>query len=230
MAGETEVHAVAARTRGRYLLRPPAGEARGILAGFHGYAQDAAALLSDLGELPGGEGWAVASVDALHAFYARSAGGRPVRSWMTRDLREEAIADNAAYVADVLARLRERFGASLPIVLVGFSQGAAMAWRAALLAGHETAAVAALGGDLPPELGELPAGQPFPPRALLARGTADEWYTAERMEADRGALAARGTAVTTLEFPGGHEWSDPFRAALGELLAETAPTDGPAIR
>lgn len=223
MGSGPEHHVIRARTHGRYLVRPPAGEARGILVGFHGYAQEAAALLADLGEVPGGEGWAVASVDALHAFYARSAGGRPVRSWMTRDLREEAIADNAAYVADVLARLRERFGGELPVVLVGFSQGASMAWRAALLAGHEIAAVAALGGDLPPELGELPAGQPFPPSALLARGVADEWYTAGKMEADRLALAARGVAVATLEFPGGHEWSDPFRAALGELLAGCAP-------
>ena len=223
MGSGPEQHVIAARTHGRYLVRPPAGEARGILAGFHGYAQDAAALLADLGEVPGLERWAVASVDALHAFYARSAGGRPVRSWMTRDLRAEAIADNAAYVADVLVRLRERFGGELPVVLVGFSQGASMAWRAALLAGHEIAAVAALGGDLPPELAVLPAGHPFPPRALLARGVADEWYTAAKMEADGAALAARSVAVAARELPGGHEWSDPFRAALGELLTEVAP-------
>jgi predicted esterase len=223
MGSGPEHQVIPARTHGRYLLRPPAGPVRGVLAGFHGYAQDAAALLADLGEVPGGERWAVASVDALHAFYARSAGGRPVRSWMTRDLREEAIEDNAAYVGDVLARLRERFGAGLPLVLVGFSQGASMAWRAALLAGHEIAAVAALGGDLPPELAALPAEHRFPARALLARGAGDEWYTAERMEADRAALAARGVAVATLEFPGGHEWSDPFRAALGGLLAEASP-------
>jgi len=218
-----ETFVVEARTHGRFLVQPPAGAARGLLLGFHGYLQDAATFLADLGAVPGAEGWALVSVNALHAFYARSSGsGRVVRGWMTRDLREEAIADNVAYVRDILDRVRPRFGWRAPVVTAGYSQGASMAWRAALLAGHEVAAAAALAGDLPPELARLPAASPFPRRALLARGEADEWYTAERLAGDRELLVARGVAVREIVFPGGHEWSDAFRSALGELLGVVA--------
>jgi len=214
-----EVHVVEARTHGRFLVRAPQGVARGVLVGFHGYMQDAAILLDELAAIPGAERWALVSVDALHAFYARSSGtGRVVRGWMTRDLREEAIEDNVRYVRDVIERTRARFGWRLPVVALGFSQGASMAWRAALLAGHETAAVAALGGDLPPELAGLAAGAPFPRRALLARGESDEWYTAEKIAADRARLAARGVELTELVFAGGHEWTDAFAGAAGALL------------
>lgn len=217
MAIETRV--VEARTHGRYLVRPPAGEARGILVGFHGYMQDAAECLADLDSIPGLEGWARVAIDALHAFYARSSGsGRVVRGWMTRDLREQSIADNVLYVRGVLDAVRPRFGWRLPVAVLGFSQGASMAWRAAVLGGHEIAAAVALGGDVPPELGGLPEPTPFPARALLARGEADEWYTEERMDGDRRLLEARGVEVELLRFEGGHEWSDPFRAAVEGLL------------
>lgn len=216
---EVEVEVVEARTHGRFLVRAPAGEPRGVLIGFHGYLQDAAILLEDLASIPGAGAWALVSVDALHAFYARGTGtGRVVRGWMTRDLREEAIADNVRYVRGVLDRVRARFGWPLPVVALGFSQGASMAWRAALLCGHEVAAVAVLGGDLPPELGALPVDAPFPRRALLARGDRDDWYDGDRLAADRARLAGRGVEIEELVFAGGHEWSDAFRAAAGALL------------
>lgn len=220
---DIETHVVEARTHGRFRVRPPAGAARGVVVGFHGYLQDAADFLADFGAVPGAEAWAVVAVDALHAFYPRNSGsGRVVRGWMTRDLREEAIADNVAYVRGVLDACRRRFGWRLPVVAVGFSQGASMAWRAALLAGHEVAGVAALGGDIPPELARLPAASPFPRRALLARGESDEWYSAARLAADGELLATRAVELHTLVGPGGHEWTDAFRAALGELLAAAA--------
>jgi predicted esterase len=216
-ARETVV--IPALTRGRYRLRPPCGEARGILVGFHGYLEDAERHLDELEAIPGLDGWARVAVDALHAFYARSSGtGRVARGWMTRDLREEAIEDNVRYVRGVLEAVRARFGWELPLALLGFSQGASMAWRAALLCGHEVAAVIALGGDLPPELADLPPESPFPARALLARGLADEWYTEERLAADLERLAPRGVASEVLRFAGGHEWTEDFRTRVGELL------------
>jgi predicted esterase len=218
-----EAHVVAARTHGRYFVRPPRGETAGILVGFHGYLESAEKHLVDLESIPGLDAWALVAVDALHAFYgSRSGSGRVVRGWMTRDLREEAIADNVAYVRGVVESARARFGWPLPVALLGYSQGAAMAWRAAVLAGHEVAAAIALAGDLPPELAALPSEVPFPRRALLARGEADDWYTAEKLELDRARLVPRGLEVETLTFAGGHEWTDDFRAAAGALLGRVA--------
>jgi predicted esterase len=217
-----ETHVVAARTHGRYLVRRPADEPRGILVGFHGYMEDAARHLEALGTIPA-NGWVLAAVDALHAFYARSSGsGKVVRGWMTRDLREEAIEDNVRYVRGVLDAVRSRFGWRLPLAVAGFSQGASMAWRAALLAGHETAAVLALAGDVPPELAGLPEASPFPRRALLGRGAGDDWYTDAKLEADRKMLEERGVEVRPLRFEGGHEWTDAYRAAAADLLTALA--------
>jgi predicted esterase len=108
------------------------------------------------------------------------------------------------------------------VSVLGYSQGASMAWRAAVLGGHECAAAIALAGDVPPELAELPASVAFPRRALLARGAEDESYTAEKLELDRSRLAPRGVEVETLTFAGGHEWTDELRAAAGALLARVA--------
>jgi len=222
MSVETIV--VEARTHGRYLVRPPAGEARGILIGFHGYMEWAARHLEELERIPGLDDWALVAVDALHAFYARSSGsGTVVRGWMTRDLREESIRDNVEYARSILEAVRSRFGWRLPVATLGFSQGASMAWRAALLAGHEIAAVVALAGDVPPELGALPASSPFPRHALLARGEADDWYDAAKLAADRALLAPRATEIEELVFAGGHEWTNPFRERVAALLGSLSP-------
>ena len=57
--------------------------------------------------------------------------------------RDQAIADNLEYVASVILDVRRRYAVADVIVYAGFSQGVAMAYRAAV---HMTAAgVIALG-------------------------------------------------------------------------------------
>jgi predicted esterase len=219
-APDTETIVVEARAHGRYRVAPPASAAAGILVGFHGYGESGQDNLDELRRIPGLEGWALVAVDALHAFYDRK-GERVLRSWMTRDLREEAIDDNVRYVRAILEAVRRRFGWRLPVALLGFSQGASTAWRAALLGGHEVDAVIALAGDVPPELARLPPA-PFPRRALLARGDADDWYTEAKLAADEALLLARGIAVERFVFTGGHQWSDEVRAAVAALLRGAA--------
>jgi predicted esterase len=176
-------------------------------------------VLGELVRLPGLAGWSFAAVEALHPFYTRR--GEVVRSWMTREDREHAIADNLAYVRDVLRRLADL--CPYPWwAACGFSQGAAMAWRAAVdgAGGSATAApcraVVALGGDVPPDLDDL-AALPVA-RALLGRGSDDEWYTPEKLAADRARLRVRGLTPEVCEFPGGHEWTSSFREAAGAFL------------
>lgn len=206
---------VPARTTGRFHLLSGAPGAR-LLLGFHGYGESATTLLAELRRLPDLADWSLAAVEALHPFYTRR--GEVVRSWMTREDREQAIADNLAYVASVLARLAEL--APFPYwVACGFSQGAAMAWRAATGTDGSSApcrAVIALGGDVPPDLEglrSLPVA-----RALLGRGDADEWYTPEKLSADCTRLAARGLVPEVCEFAGGHEWTPRFRDAASAFL------------
>lgn len=202
-------HTIAAAVHGRYLVRRAAAP-RGFLIGFHGYGENAERHLAELLRIPGIDAWDVAAVQALHPFYVNRT-GEVVASWMTKQDRELAIADNRAYVRSVVEALAP---AGL-IVLAGFSQGVAMAYRAADELAPRVAAVIALGGDVPPELTALKL-----PRVLVGRGTREEWYTDEKFEKDLNFLRGAGAAVETCVYEGGHEWTEEFRAAAGRFLTK----------
>jgi len=214
---ETSLHHQAATVHGRFLLRA-AAEPHGLLVGFHGYGEDAEELLEALVEIPGVARWSVVSVQALHPFYNRRS-GEVVASWMTKQDRELAIADNVAWVDAVLDRVRELTGIDTPPVFLGFSQGTAMAYRAAALGRHGARGVVALAGDVPPDLAPRLAG--FPP-VLVGGGEEDERYTAAVMEADIALLEARGVEVEAVRFAGGHEWAPRFHRAVGAFLERLA--------
>src|SRR6185295_6305431 len=98
-AADPEVHAVATTTHGRVLLRQSRRDSsHGTLVGFHGYMENAAIQLGRLESVPGADGWTLLSVQALHRFY-RGRSQEIAASWMTREDRDEAIADNIAYVS-----------------------------------------------------------------------------------------------------------------------------------
>ena len=205
-------------THGRVLVRTPAAAAVGLVVGFHGYAEDADTQLRRLAVIPGAGAWLLASVQALHRFY-RGRSEDVVAGWMTRQDRETAITDNVAYVDAAVDRVIERTTVSetIPLVYAGFSQGVAMAFRAAVNGARRTSGVIAVGGDVPPELREEQQAR-FPP-TLLVRGTGDDWYTAAKLDADVAAIERRGGDVRALVFDGGHEWTDAVGGAAGEFLA-----------
>ena len=103
--------------------------------------------MTALQRIPNASEWLLVAVQALHPFYTKNE--RIVASWMTRLDRELAIADNVRYVAAVVEAVRDELGLETsPIVFAGFSQGVAMAYRAA--AAIPAAGVIALAGDVPP--------------------------------------------------------------------------------
>lgn len=208
---------VAATIHGRYLLEAPSDvEGSPLLVGFHGYGENAERHLEELRRIPGASRCVLCAVQALHPFYNRS--GEVIACWMTSLDRERAIHDNVAYVASVVASVRRELPVSERLVYLGFSQGAAMAYRAAAGAGHACHGLIVLGGDVPPELGEQDLSR-FPP-VLLGRGSSEEWYDAAKMEHDVELLRRKRVDVRPVIFEGGHEWTDEFRAAAGELLRE----------
>ena len=194
---------------GRVLIRDAAVNPSSLLVGFHGYGQRAEDMLEDLEPVPGIDRWRVASVQALHRFYSRDQ-QKVIGSWMTSEDRELAIADNVEYVDRVIHQVQGE-----PVVFVGFSQGASMAYRAALLGAHRAAGIIALGGDIPPEVKALPALSW--PRVLIGAGVRDEWF-GKKVGADVEFLRERGVAHEVVHFDGGHEWTDEFRAAVAAFL------------
>lgn len=214
--GEVSVEHVAARVHGRYLVRPanvPHDRHR-VLFGFHGFAENARTHMEQLESLPGLEGWDLVAVQALHPFYIRS--GAVVAGWMTRQDRELAIADNVAYVRTVIDSVVARLGELETLSMIGFSQGTAMAYRAAAGCGRPVDAVIALGGDVPPELEDLkslPVG-----RVLIGRGLDEDWYDTGKLASDRRLLSTLGIEPEVFEYAGGHEWTEAFREAASRFL------------
>ena len=181
-----------------------------LLVGFHGYAETAEVHLEQLRKIPRIESWSLAAVQALHPFYTRA--GQIVASWMTSQDRDLAIADNLAYVHKVLGSLPQ----PRTLVYLGFSQGAAMAARAAARgAGVLPAGLILLGGDVPPDVKNDP-NVTLPP-VLFARGTTDDWMTEEKFKNDLSYLESK-TRVITCVFEGGHEWTESFRIAVSDFL------------
>jgi predicted esterase len=210
------VRTIATTTHGRYLVDAPAGgAATGLLIGFHGYAEGADAQFERLRSIPGAEHWIRVAVQGLHRFY-RGRSQEVVAGWMTREDRELMIADNLAYVAAVTADVLTDRAAPRVAVFAGFSQGVAMAYRAAC-ASPLTAAVIALGGDIPPEL-ERSALSSLA-AVLIGRGNRDEWYTAAKFGEDAARVRQAGTVLHDIALDAAHEWTADFSIAAGRLLA-----------
>ena len=192
-----------------------------MLVGFHGYMENARIQMERL-EQVSPDRWTLVSIQGLNRFY-RGRSEEVVAGWMTREDRETAIADNIDYINRVVAAVRV---SDEPVVFTGFSQGVAMAFRAGVRGAVGADAVVAVGGDVPPEL--LKDERAAFPRILLARGAADEWYTAEKMAADLAALQARGVAVTPVVYDGGHDWTNAIASRIADFLHRHEIDDGPA--
>ena len=212
---------IAAATHGRYLIEPPAASGPApLLVGFHGYGESADTQLDRMRRIPGADGWLLVSIQGLHRFYQRRA-NEVVASWMTRQDRELAIADNLAYVAAVMGAVDREYSAAPRVVFTGFSQGVAMTFRAAAASSRAVDGVIAVGGDVPPELDLAAVGGIG--HALVCHGRRDEWYTREIFERDVQRLREANVMVRPLEFDGGHEWSDDVVQAASLFLHERLP-------
>lgn len=204
---------IATRIHGRYLVdRPDTPNALPLLVGFHGYAETAPRMLEQLRAI-GGSDWLLVSVQALNRFYTK--GNEVVANWMTREDRELAIQDNIAYVAAVIAAVKAEDQVRAPLVYVGFSQGVAMAYRAAAFAGHACDGLIILAGDVPPDV--KPHAASLPP-VLLGRGSEEPFYTAAKAAPDLNLLREAGVTVTEHVFDGGHVWDQSFISAARKFL------------
>ena len=185
-----------------------------MLVGFHGYGETAESLMERLRAIPSADDWLIVSVQGLHRFYQQRT-NEVMASWMTRQDRELAIADNLAYVSAVVEEVVKEWP-STRIVFAGFSQGVAMAFRAAAASSRRVAGVIAAGGDVPPEI-DAPALANMG-SVLVCRGRRDGWYGSAKFENDLRRLREANVRVQPLEFEGGHEWSADITAAADAFL------------
>jgi predicted esterase len=198
---------------GRYLVELPSGDGPfHVLAGFHGYGQTAEDQMELLRQIPGRDHWLLCSVEALHPFM--NVKGDPGACWMTRRDRDLRIAENVRYVNAVLDRVIHVYPVSGLLVLHGFSQGVAMACRAAMLGKHAVSGVMLLGSEMPPELDALG----LMGTVHLGCGDRDRFYPKERFKADAARLRKAGVPVELVTYHGGHSPNEEYLASAGRFL------------
>jgi predicted esterase len=205
---------VSTRTHGRYLIDIPE-HSRGTLVGFHGYKENAALQMEVLRRIAGGRALGLISIQGLHRFYSK--GGEVVANWMTKQDREHAIADNVDYVGRVLQVVADEAGIARPMIYVGFSQGVAMAFRAAAFVQRRCDGIIVVASDVPPDV-EAVVGTL--PRVLYARGKQDELYSAAQAAKDLHVLRSGGVRVEEYVFDGGHVWTPAVIEKSAKFLDE----------
>jgi len=211
-----ETFSIRTSTHGRVLVRrADQRDPAVVLAGFHGYMENAAIQMARLAAVPGSDAWTLVSIQGLNRFY-RGRSEEVVAGWMTREDREDAIADNIEYAEAALqAAVTD---ARCPIVCVGFSQGVATAFRAGTRGAPHSVGIVAVGGDIPPEL--LADPQVNFPRLLLLRGARDDWYTEAKLSSDVAALERRGVTPRVHIYDAAHEWTPDVAAQIAAFVAD----------
>lgn len=209
-----DIRVASARTHGRYLIDIDE-HSRGTLVGFHGYKENAAIHMDVLRRIAAHRPLGLVSIQGLHRFYSK--GGTVVASWMTKEDREHAIADNVDYVGRVLATIAGESGIARPLIYAGFSQGVAMAFRAAAFVQRPCDGVIALASDVPPDVAPVAGTLP---RTLLGRGDRDEYYPASQAARDLEVLTSAGVRVEEYVFSGGHLWTSAFIDKSAQFVDE----------
>lgn len=150
--------------------------------------------------------------EALSRFYVDRSPGRhgPEHrvgaSWMTREDRENEIADYVAYLEALAGEVAKDAPAIRCRVVLGFSQGAHTASRWVVLgrSGAQELVLwgAGLATDLPPDtLGAGLEGS----RVTFVRGAEDRFRDRREEEAQDALLEELGVPFRVLVHPGGHE-------------------------
>ena len=206
------IHRISTPVHGRVMVRQARirneTASTPLLLSFHGYSGTAAGNMNDILNIDCLDSWTVAAVQALHLFYIRHTkkGGDIGGCWMTAQDRKYVIADNIVYIDTVIATLRDTYETGHRLVYMGFSQGAATAWRFACMGKAQCSELIVVGGAIPPELTDEDLKKVQ--KVLLARGVRDSWYTSVDIRIDEQRLRNLGISVSVFEYNAAHEWAD----------------------
>jgi predicted esterase len=186
--------------------------AKTLVIGFHGYAESGRTSHLRIKRLLRQNPWNENSFDlltpqGLHSFYGKR--GRVVYSWMTKENRELHKQNNRAYFEGVLKPILAENNYD-QIILIGYSQGAGMAWRVLetlklLLAENSLIKMMCIGGAIPPDL-SLDSLSSTNLKVKLFRGQKDLLYCEEDLLSDEKRLEAHQIKFESVSMKTGHRW------------------------
>lgn len=171
---------------------------------LHGYGQLASAMLEGCAALASARRFLVAP-EALSRSYLRGGTGAVGASWMTREERDAEIADQIRYLDEVAGWISaERQCPARARVVLGFSQGAQVAWRWAALGATPLGRVIGWGSDLPPDLDLDSVPKLRAMRTTLVHGSRDAAQTSATVARDVERASRAGIELEVVEFDGAH--------------------------
>lgn len=212
-----EHHLSVQRTARYYTLGDTAAAPRSIWFVCHGYGQLAERFLRDFEPLDDGATLVIAP-EALSRTYIRGSHGLVGASWMTREDRENEIADYVRYLDALLERTLAIDGAAdAALTVFGFSQGTATAARWVALGAVRPQRLLLWGSLLPPDPSIDEARERYAAAEItFVVGSDDDVVDRNALAAQGAALAAAGVRHRVREYAGGHRLDRETLLALAD--------------
>jgi predicted esterase len=190
----------------------------------HGYGQLAEYFIRHFAPLHAADpaGTVIVAPEALARFYLNGTSGRVGASWMTKADRLIEIADQAGYLAQLLAELTGSLPPTAQVIVLGFSQGTATVsrWLASQANHWRPQQLVLWAGDFPADIEEDAAQRLLDglPVALVC-GDQDEYVSLAQLHQQAASLRQHGAIVSMHTFIGSHtldaEILRQFHAAAG---------------
>ena len=197
-----ELHITVPRTARYHTLGDPT-KAQAIWIVLHGYGHLARFFLNEFEGLE--EDKYIVAPEGLSRFYIDKAHTRVGATWMTREDRDNEMADQITYLDQLAMHLRAHCPAKALIHCMGFSQGVAAACRWAANGKTDIKRLVLWGGSMPPELDhELLLDRWSDVHVDLVHGDADDVVPESVLLQSQAKLRAGHVDFGTTIFSGGH--------------------------
>jgi predicted esterase len=210
-----EHHFSVARTARYQQLGQPSGATRQLWLVAHGYGQLAEYFIRHFKSVHAldPEGTVVVAPEALSRFYISGTSGRVGASWMTTADRLAEIADQAAYLDNLLGHLLQSCPPDVRVTVLGFSQGTATVsrWLATSTRRWRPHRLVLWAGDFPADI-ETEAAQRLLQNLplVLVSGELDSYVGPDKLQAQAEALGVYGAQLITRSFEGNHTLYPPL--------------------
>jgi predicted esterase len=212
------LHLAIQKTARIYQLGEPGPQNQEIWIVLHGYGQLAKFFLYKFITLHSTYRYILAP-EALSRYYLDPHYSRVGASWMTKEDRNTDIDDNMRYLDTLFqTHIQPHLLPHTKIILLGFSQGAATAWRWVRHSGIHFHAVILWAGNIPYEFTNLPPIN----QLFLVYGTEDTIVPPTKFQNLATDLRNNGLPLQLIAFKGDHTID---AKTLSELAAQLQKTN-----
>ncbi|SFT54391.1 Predicted esterase [Lishizhenia tianjinensis] len=199
----------------RYYVEGNPETAKHLVFVLHGYGQLSKFFIRKFKDLVNEE-TAIIAPEGMHRFYLKGSSGRVGASWMTKEAREDDIADNIQFLNEVFRNIEPNTDQKR--TLLGFSQGGATAARWHQLGEVNFDNFVLWASVFPPDLKGIESDSAFMhSNNFFVVGDQDEFLDEERIHAAEKDFADKHLNFTFIRFEGDHNI---YPSPLNELNSQ----------